>query len=412
MVPDDKDAKGPRDASGNVVESNGDPAADDVAVSERDPQPEDWNRIAAQPLDRLEREMQELHRVWDRHSYAAWVSVMQIIPRVRAFKEHVGGNAFHERCRKLCRIGKTAAGNIVRWGIAEPNVLTEIWDRVHAEIHAAAIRGERYEYPSLSKMCGWYKPEDEVTTKPPSGDDDAGDEEEEDEGSNDPRSKMEIARQNIMLEDHLKSLTRKLTLMQQRLADRDADFDKISQLATEQKESLALSRQLISEQKAEIATKDAEIARLRAEMKNTASADQDASINAANDDDPDDPPKPPGSPDPLELEPTEPPKPSEPPEPPQTPKPTAKRTLGEAVRTEIDAKWAAPKLRGGSRASDENKALAKANRIAAFDLLDDEPSDTAQAAAAALIARTISFFWQLLPDMTLDAVLALPEKPK
>jgi hypothetical protein len=408
MVPDDEDAKGPRDASGNVVESNGDPAVDDLPVSERDPGPEDWHRLAAHPVAQLEREMQELHIDWDRHSYAAWVSVIQIIPRVRAFKEFAGGDEFHERCRKLCRIGKTAAGNIVRWGVAEPKVLAEIWERVHAEAHAASVRGERYEYPSLHKMSGWYKPEGEATNNASSG----TDEDEENEGSNDPRSKTEIAKQNIMLEDHLKSLTRKLTIMQQRLADKDADYGKIWQLATEQKESLTLLRQLNSEQKGEIATKDAEIARLRAEMKNTASADHDASINAANDDDPDDPPEPPGSPDPLELEPTEPPAPSEPPEPPQTPKPTAKRTLGEAVRTEIDAKWAAPKLRGGSRASDENKALAKANRIAAFDLLDDEPFDTAQAAAAALNARTISFFWQLLPDMTLDAVLALPEKPK
>jgi hypothetical protein len=101
-----------------VAESEGDPVTADDADPEKPgpaPQPENWNVLAQQTYEQLEKEMQSLHRVWDRHSYAAWLAVMQIIPRVRAFKEHIGGDAFQERCRKLCRIGKTAAGNIVRW---------------------------------------------------------------------------------------------------------------------------------------------------------------------------------------------------------------------------------------------------------------------------------------------------------
>ena len=162
-------------ASDDVPELEGNPAPDDVPgleQAEYESAPADWRELAARPAEQLEREMRELHRVWDRHSYIAWLSVMQIIPRVRAFKEHVGGDAFHEKCRRLCRIGKTAAGNIVRWNIAEPEILNKIWERVHAEAHAASVRGDRYEYPTLNRMCGWYKPEDEVP-------DDASEEDEE-----------------------------------------------------------------------------------------------------------------------------------------------------------------------------------------------------------------------------------------
>ena len=107
--------------------------------------------------------MRELHLVWERHSYTAWRSVMAIIPRVRALKEHYGGEVFAAKCRMLCRIGKTAANHIVSWGIAEPQILNEIWERVHAEAHAASVHGDRYEYPTLNKMCNWYKPEEDVS---------------------------------------------------------------------------------------------------------------------------------------------------------------------------------------------------------------------------------------------------------
>lgn len=87
----------------------------------------------------------------------------------------------------------------------------------------------------------------------------------------------------------------------------------------------------------------------------------------------------------------------------------SKRTIGQAIRTEIDVKWKAPTRIGGSRMKDFERA--KANRIAAYDLLHDEPDGLAQAKAEKLNRRTISFFPQLTPEMDLDAVLAMPEKP-
>ena len=100
--------------------------------------------------------------------------------------------------------------------------------------------------------------------------------EEEEDGSNDKRSKSEINKQNIMLDDHNKTLTRQKTLLEQRLKDRDDDVDNLSELAGKQRDSLAQLRQLITELKAGLATKDAEIiakdaeiARLRTEAVKT-----------------------------------------------------------------------------------------------------------------------------------------------
>ena len=51
------------------------------------------------------------------------------------------------------------------------------------------------------------------------------------------------------------------------MADRDADYDKVSQLATEQKNSLrAVAGELITDLKAGIAAKDAEIAEKNVEI--------------------------------------------------------------------------------------------------------------------------------------------------
>ena len=327
-----------------VAELEGDPVTADDADPESPgpaPQPENWNVLAQQTYEQLEKEMQSLHRVWDRHSYAAWLAVMQIIPRVRAFKEHIGGDAFHERCRKLCRIGKTAAGNIVRWGIAEPRVLAEIWERVHAETHAASVRGERYEYPSLSKMCGWYKPEDEPIGS--SGGSTGGeDAEDEDSGANDTRSTKQLRADLLTLEDDTKKLTRRAVTAEQRLSETEDELArKLAELRDQQSSLVALRadfsalKQSSTAKDLELAAKDADIARLRGQQ--VAHCDGDDTPGSGT------------------FKPTV----SEPP--PESP---SKRTIGQAIRTEIDVKWKAPTRIGGSRMKDFERA--KANRIAAY----------------------------------------------
>jgi hypothetical protein len=384
-----------------VAEPESEPvAAADASLEEpeQEPQPENWVVLAQQTLEQLERDIQSLHRVWDRHSYAAWLAVMQIIPRVRAFKEHVGGDAFYERCRKLCRIGKTAAGNIVRWGVAEPRVLAEIWERVHAETHAASVRGERYAFPSLNKMCGWYKPEDEATE---SGAGSAGGEDADDEDdteANDTRSTTQLRAELLTLEDDTKKLTRRAVTAEQRLHDTEDELaeklvklsDANSSLADlrEQFNTLKLeSAATIARKDDEIADRDEQIARLFMRIQ----------------------PEPPEPPPPAND--SEPPTEAHTAEAPESATPTRMRTIAQAVRTEIDPKWRAPKLRGGARAGAEKVSLAKVNQIAAYDLLDDEPNWRAQDAAVKFNSRTISFWWNLTPTMTLEDVLKMPEKP-
>jgi hypothetical protein len=77
-------------------------------------------------------------------------------PRIRAMKEHYGGEEFENRAKlMLDGLSKTNAYKIVTSGIAEPEVLTQIWERVQAEAHAARVLAKSYSYPGLNTMIGW-----------------------------------------------------------------------------------------------------------------------------------------------------------------------------------------------------------------------------------------------------------------
>jgi hypothetical protein len=499
--PLDEAAEQPHDQNlDNVADADSRPPPDAVAepepqeeLEEAEPAPEDWHEPAKLPVGELERQMAEAHRTWNRHSYAAWLQVMRIIPRVRAYKNSTGGARFEAACKKYCRIGKNAAHQIVARGLADPPTLQKIWDGVLAEAHAAGIRGDRYDYPTLNKLLNWYKPEDEADGQTSdNGDDDGAD---GDDGANDPRTKPQLRADLLTLQDDARKLTLRAVKAEQRLSATDDELSqKLTQLR-EQADSLALLRQSVNEFKrqrdaalAEVAVRDAAIAERDAEI-----ARLKALIIPPNDNNaPDDPNS--DFPDPdNDLDPVPDQHPPAPPDPPIDPSvahridaildqqlpesaaaridaavagmdqlcaspdftagaaaqwireiiqkdekltkqlfeygtirlilneafrirpdridPPAKRTIRDATRTDIDARWNAPKLRGGGRASDENRALAKANRIAAYELLDDESDVIAQDAIETLNRRTISFFWRLTPDMDLEAILKMPEKP-
>jgi hypothetical protein len=86
-------------------------------------------------------------------------------------------------------------------------------------------------------------------------------------------------------------------------------------------------------------------------------------------------------------------------------------TIADMTATEIDAKWSALEtMSGGGRMHDRPGALVA--RVKTYALLHHRPEQMAFAAAAILNNRSISFFAQITPQMGLDQILGLPEKPK
>jgi hypothetical protein len=359
-------------SSEDIRKPEHDPTSDGVSESDRlNSPPEDWRELAKLPVEELEQQMAQTNSLRDRHSYLGWLEVMRSISLVRAFKEHVGGDAFHERCRRLCRIGKTAAGNIVRWGVAEPNVLAEIWERVHAEAHSASVRGERYEHPTLNKMLGWYKPDDE--RKASTSDD------EEDDAANDQSTARQLRAQVMNLEDDAKKLTARAVIAEQRLEKTEDELAAKLTLAREQAESLALLREQHSAARAEIAAKDAEIVRLKAQIEQ-------------GDPEPDPIPDPIPDPEPDPI-----------PDPNPEPIMVVARSLSAGEVAEVEKLYDLVKWPGKKAWND---AVIQQNRAAFFTLCPaGDPRWLERDEVFLLLVKKPKQFWVLRGDKTVDEIL-------
>jgi hypothetical protein len=265
--PQPPDGDAPQDGSEREAENVGDadarPPLGDGAEADGS-SPADWRTLRdSQTQEQLEHEMSAGHRDFDRHSYAAWVCLMHNIPRVRAFKEFVGGKEFEAKCGRLCCISKTYAHNIVSYGLAEPKILQEIWHKVHADAHSSEVRVRRYEYPTLGKMIGWYKPPDDKVGKDDEPDDVTDDDA---AGSNDPRTKQQLRADLLTLMDDAKKLTARV-VRAERIASETEDALARKQIELrDTMSSLGLLRQTMNEQKQVIDTRNTVIANYEAEI--------------------------------------------------------------------------------------------------------------------------------------------------
>lgn len=83
-----------------------------------------------------------------------WLRGVWAICGIRALHEQCRGQEFEDRAKLLSGYKKTNAHKVVTSGIADH--LPEIWAKVEAEAHVAALHNVEYRYPGLNTMVGWY----------------------------------------------------------------------------------------------------------------------------------------------------------------------------------------------------------------------------------------------------------------
>ncbi len=144
---------------------------------------------------------------------------------------------FVQGCHE-CGLGYSLAQDIIKWQL--PQRASEIWRRVMAEANAAHAQEKWYEYPSFSKIVGWYKKKPPPTVKNTTSDDDE-EEEEQETGPN--RTPKQLRIDNLHLEDENRKLTLRVNKIEQELEETRERDDRHWQLAKERQEQVATLRE-------------------------------------------------------------------------------------------------------------------------------------------------------------------------
>ena len=196
-----------------------------------------------------------------RGTYLAFRADLAIIPRIRALKETIGGDAFIEQAY-IAGVSKNDAYNIVNTELADPQTLRDIEDGAEVERRQAESRGQPYFYPDLKAMLKKYRP-----PPTPSGTKDAVDVvvpdlaealTEIEETLNKPnRTLKEYRAEAQRLEAENSDLQTKLVFTRDQLRDTEAQLARHRQTAAERLMQVEqLREQLAAEKQAKQALRD------------------------------------------------------------------------------------------------------------------------------------------------------------
>jgi hypothetical protein len=216
--------------------------------------PEDIAQFDANAApDVLVAEIRRLSGEHDRATFAGFCCRWGSIPRLYALKCNAESHEqFVAGCHE-CGIGYSMAQQIIRHRL--PERAEEIWRRVMAEANSAHAQGKWYEYPSFSKMVGWYR-----QGPPPTVNDNGGGEDGDDEGTGGGnRTKRQLLADNLHLEDENKKLTRRVHKAEQAAAEARERDDRHWLLARERQQTIDTIR-------AELVAAMREVAALREQM--------------------------------------------------------------------------------------------------------------------------------------------------
>ena len=220
--------------------------------------------------DVLVAELRRLSGEHDRATFAGFCCRWAIIPRLYALKCNAESHEqFVAGCHE-CGIGYSTAQQIIKHGLPERK--EEIWRRVMAEANSAHAQGKWYEYPSFSKMIGWYR-----KGPPPTVNGNGGGQGDDEGGEGGTGSRNRTARQlladNLHLEDENKKLTRRVHKAEQEAAEARERDDRHWQLARERQQTIDTIR-------AELVAAKREVAALREQMDALRRGDEVRSRNA------------------------------------------------------------------------------------------------------------------------------------
>jgi hypothetical protein len=174
-------------------------------------------------VEELTRQLASLRESEEKHDLQAFIALWQKLPRIMALKRKFSTDSWIAVVYQSTGISQTNAYGIVNSRLGDEPHHSEIWHTAIAGYNAALSRGDRYEFPKLTKLIGLYKQK-----KPPKSDEGGGDDadtkDRDDQGrSNRPRAaylaEIEALRSKLDTQASALNAAQQATLDAQQMVD-------------------------------------------------------------------------------------------------------------------------------------------------------------------------------------------------